>query len=363
MSYSKFTNDLNQYLVDCKKNNASTENYEAVVRDKWISDKRYKELIAYILENWDSGNCDDFSRPFSKHLIDNNELSLFKQLWKGIIRNRLEKLWGHYSYLKETHPNFSVDKIKRIDTKDFNQFSSKENVEKRLAWERLFVIDGINEFIIGLKTLNDKEEIERQNELLSIVSNLNKPKLKPTTDKRKIDEDLFWQLIDDARKISTDQFNFLDNLKSVLEGFNPKEIRNFDKLLKTKASELNTWEHWALAYIVRRGCGDDAFDYFKVSVVSKGQKAFNSIKNIDKNELVEIFNEDPQLEEFDYLAEEVYEDKTSDLMQPVKVKSSKLTGKKWDEDNLQNIFPTLCKLFDYGSEKTAYNIGIANSGA
>ena len=100
-------------------------------------------------------------------------------------------------------------------------------------------------------------------------------------------------------------------------------------------------------YIVRRGCGDDAFDYFKVWAVSKGQKAFNSIKNIDENELVSIFNEEPQLEEFYYLAEQVYEDKTSDLMQPVRIKSSKLTGKKWNEDNLQKTFPTLCKLFNY----------------
>ena len=239
MSYTKFGYDVNEYLVNCKKNNLSTDNYEAIVRDKWISDKRYKELIAFILENWDSGNCDDFSRPFSKHLIVNNELSLFKQLWKGIIRNRLEKLWGHYSYLKEALTNFSVEKIKNVDTNGFNQFSSKESIERRVAWERLFIIDGINEFIAGLKTLNDKEEIEKQTSLLSIVSNLDKPKPKPTTDKRKIDESLFWQLIGEARKISTDQFNFLDNLKSTLEGFNPKELRNFDKLLKTKANELN----------------------------------------------------------------------------------------------------------------------------
>ena len=347
MSYTKFGFDVNKYLVNCKKNNLSTDNYQAIVRDKWISDKRYKELIAFILENWDSGNCDDFSRPFSKYLIDNKELFLFKQLWKGIIRNRLEKLWGHYSYLTEALPNFSVEKIKNVDINGFNQFSSKESIERRVAWERLFILDGINEFIAGLKILNDKEEIEKQTSLFSIVSNLDKPKPKPTTDKRKIDESLFWQLIDEARKISTDQFNFLDNLKSTLEGFNPKELRNFDKLLKTKANELDTWEHWALAYIVRRGCGDDAFDYFKVWAVSKGQKAFNSIKNIDENELVSIFNEDPQLEEFYYLAEQVYEDKTSDLMQPIKIKSSKLTGKKWEEDKLQKTFPTLCKLFDY----------------
>lgn len=354
MSYGKFLDDWTKHSRLRDKNNLPKQTMEegfANVRDRWLADKRYKELIAFILENWDSGNSDDFSKPFSEHLIEKKELQLFKQLWKGIIRHRLENLWRDYSCLKEISPNISVENIKKVDVSSFNQFSSKESIQRRVAWERLFVIEGINEFITGLKMLNDKEEIEKQTSLLDIVSNLDKPKPNPTTDKRKIDESLFWQLIDEARKISTDQFSFLDNLKAILQGFNPKELRNFDKLLKAKANELNTWEHWALAYIVRRGCGDDEFDYFKVWAVSKGQKAFNSIKNIDENELVEIFNEDPQLEEFDYLAEQVYEDKTSDLMQPVKVKSSKLTGKKWDEDNLQNTFQTLCKLFDYGGEK------------
>jgi hypothetical protein len=347
MSYSKFSNDLNQYLVNCKKNNLPTDNYESTVRDKWISDRRYKELIAFILENWDSGNCDDFSRPFSKHLIDNKELNLYKRLWKGIIRNRLEKLWGHFTYLREVSPNFSVEKIKNVNIDNFNQFSVKESIERRVAWERQFIIDGINEFISGLQILKDQVEIEKQNTLLSIVSKLEKPIPKPTIDKRRIDEILFWHLIDETRKTSTDQFNFLDNLKSTLESFNPKELRNFDKILKTKINELNTWEHWALAYIVRQGCGDDAFDYFKAWCVSKGQKAFNSIKNIDEKELVLIFDEDPQLEELYYLAEQVYEYKTSDLMQPVKIKASKIIGRKWDEDKLQMTFPTLCKLFGY----------------
>lgn len=350
MSYRKFLADWSKKYLKNVNNNLpeqTTEEQWAVIRDNWTADKRYNELIAFILENWESGNCDDFSRPFSKHLIDNKELNFCKRLWKGIIRNRLEKLWGHYSYLKDILPNFKVDKIIKVDINGFNQFSSKESIERRVAWERLYIINGINEFIEGLNILNDKEEIEKQTTLLSIVSNLDKPKPKPTTDKRKIDENLFWQLIDDARKISTDQFNFLDNLKSTLEGFNPKELRNFEKLLNTKANELNTWEHWALAYIVRRGCGDDEFDYFKVWAVSKGQKAFNSIKSIDEKELVAIFNEDPQLEEFYYLAERVYEDKTSDLMQPLKIKASKLTGRKWDEDKLSQTFPTLCKLFNY----------------
>ena len=352
MSYSKFTNELNQYLVTCKKNNLPTDNYELILRDKWISDRRYKELIAYILENWNSGNCDDFSRPFSKHLIDNKELALYKRLWKGIIRNRLDKLWADVDYQRKNYPNITLNKIINTNIKNYNQFSSNESLERAIAWRRLYIIDGINEFIAGLETLDDQEEIEKQTLLLSVVANLDKPKPKPTTDKRKIDESLFWQLIDESRNTSTDQFNFLDNLRSTLKGFNPKELRNFDKLLNIIVNELNTQEHWALAYIIRGGCGDDEFDYFKAWAVSKGRKAFNSIKNIEENELVSIFNEDPQLEELYYLAAQVYEDKTSVLMQPFKIKTSKLRGKKLNEDNLEKTFPTLCKLFGYDSEKT-----------
>lgn len=350
MSYGKFQKEAGVYTNWRSKNNLpylDWKKVDEIIRDKWISDKRYKELIAFIIENWDSGNCDDFSRPLSKHLIYNKELNLFKRLWKGIIRNRLEKLWRDVDYQRENYPSITLNIILKTNLKNYNQYSSDESLERTLAWRRLYIIEGINEFIAGLTELNDFEEIEKQNYLISIVSNLDKPKPKPTTDKRKIDECLFWQLIDETRKVSTDQFNFLDNLKSNLEAFQPKEIRNFDKLLITKANELNTWEHWALAYIVRGGCGDDEFDYFKVWSVSKGKNAFQAIKELDENQLLQIFDEDPQLEELYYLAERVYEEKTSDLMPHGKVKATKLTGKKWDEDKLQQTFPRLCKLFNY----------------
>jgi hypothetical protein len=350
MSYQKFTRALNDYYVHQKANNLpslKSEEVDALVRDAWIRDGRYKEIIAYILENWDSGNCDYFSRPLSQHLIDVKEGALFMRLWKGILRNRLEKLWRDVSRLRSRHPNITANEIKQVNIKNYNQFSSGESIERTVAWRRLYIMDGINEFISGLKTLNASEEIERQTKLLDVVSNLEKPKPQPTTDKRKIDGKLFWELIEESRLVSPDGTHFLDKLRSSLERFHPKELRNFKKIFLTKVNELNTWEHWALAYIVRQGCGDDAFDYFKAWVVSKGLKAFDAIKSLDQDKLVSIFDEDPQLEELYYLAEEIYESKTSDFMPPVAVKSSKLTGKRWEEDKLVETFPALCKLFNY----------------
>ena len=350
MSYGKFQKEAGIYSKWRDKNNLPYLGYEKIdeiIRDKWIKDKRYRELIAFILENWDSGNCDDFSKPLCKHLIENKELILFKRLWKGIIRHRLDKFWNRCEYFKQIFPKNTIDVINNINLKGFNQFSANESIERQIAWSRLFIIEGINEFINGLEILNDEEEILKQKILQQKVSNLETPKPKDSSDKRKINESLFWELIEENRKISRDQFDFLDNLKSVLETFYPKELRNFDKFLITKSNELNTWEHWALAYIVRGGCGDDEFDYFRVWSVSKGQKAFLAIKELDERKLINIFDEDPQLEELYYLVEQIYEDKTSDLMTPVRVKASKLTGKRWEEDKLKQTFPSLCKLFKY----------------
>lgn len=350
MSYPKFTKALNDYYVRAEIESLpllKAEAVEALVRDEWIRDKRYKELIAFILENWDSGNCDYFSRPFILHLIAEKENKLFKQLWKGILRNRLEKLWRDVDFLRTRYPDMTVEQVKQTNIDDYNQFSSNETIQRAVAWRRHYILQGINEFITGLKTLNETEEIERLTSLLDVVSNLEKPIPPKTTDKRKIDENLFWHLIQESRKESANQFNFIDSLRSSLAKFHPKELRNFNKILLIKTCELNTWEHWALAYIIRGGCGDDAFDYFKAWVVSKGRHAFESIKSLHEDEFTTIFDEDPQLEELYYITDEIYESKTSDFIPSIKAKSNGLKGKKWKEDKLVETFPSWCKIFKY----------------
>jgi len=49
MSYGKFLDDWSKkYLRNDDKNFS-----EITTEEQWISDNRYKELIAFILENWD----------------------------------------------------------------------------------------------------------------------------------------------------------------------------------------------------------------------------------------------------------------------------------------------------------------------
>ena len=199
------------------------------------------------------------------------------------------------------------------------------------------MLQGINEYKEGLIEMEGFDEVVRIENLYIAIYNLNKPTVKKSVDKRKINNEIFWEIIEEIREKSEDKFDFIDILSSKLEEFKPVEIRRFERFFLTYYSELNSWDIWALAYIVRGGCGDDAFDYFKAWVISKGEKVFNGIKNLNLSKLTQYFNEDPQLEEMLYVSENAYENKTGALMPPVRVKNKKIAGKKWDEHNLEPV--------------------------
>ena len=99
---------------------------------------------------------------------------------------------------------------------------------------------------------------------------------------------------------------------------------------------------------MRRGCGDDGFDYFCAWVISKGKETFNNIKDLKLDTLKSIFaQEDPQLEEMFYVANEAYANKKSEEMPMPRIKSQEIQGKKWDEESICESYSKLCEMFEY----------------
>jgi hypothetical protein len=221
MSRTKFFDAADVHSEWRKKNNLPQIHYLelfAEVRDKWIEEKRYGELIAFINDEWDSGNSDDFMAPLEIKLIDDKEVTYFKELWKGMIRHRLNRLWNHYKRVMERDPKVTSELIASINIKDFD-FTTKDSsllnqlffddIRKVLAYYRQFTLNGLNKYKSGLQKLNEQEEIERVDKLIDTVTRLQKPIPKPSTDKRKIDEPLFWSLISEARKGMPTSINLL----------------------------------------------------------------------------------------------------------------------------------------------------------
>ncbi len=359
MSYSKFLDDWSkvreEYLEKNPTENVPWDLTEAMTRDKWIAEKKFDEFVAYVLENYDSGNCIDLITPFGNHLIEIKEYNLFKKIWKGVIRINISTLWDYVHNMLIDFPNATsvdINKIKITDKliEDFELRPGKAfaNEKNAVAYKRYYTLKALSEFINGLERFNDENEISKMRLIIENVQNLQKPTPTKSTDKRKIDEKLFWELITISREESEDKFEFIEILTDKLSAFKPNEIRKFARIFETKFQELNTWDNWAFVYIVRRGCGDNEFDYFKAWVISKGQETFNKVKEFQQKDFKELIGlDDPQLEEMLYLAEEAYELKTSELMTPIRVKKQNISGTKWTEEKVCEIFPEICKQFNY----------------
>ncbi len=329
MSYIKFTTDVSNLIGELKKSdqyknrNDLFKIAELMTRDKWIQEKKYREFISYYLESYDTGGGYDFIKPFSDILINDKDLGLYKKLWRGAIKIVKDRFYSQF----HNWLNFSLfDKIRYF---------------KRLNGNRKNATLAIKLYLTGLKNFNDQNEYDFFKSELKLIQKYKRRKPTPTSDKRNIDQKLFWELIDESSKNVSLTYEFMDNLQTRLSKFAPKQIINFQRLLYLNISELNTWDLWALAYIVRKGCGDDEFDYFKAWFITKGSKIF-SLRN-DLRILSNDFEvaEDPQCEDLYYLAQDIYLFKTGDSFPNIRLPKTEILGKKWDEETLNREYKYL----------------------
>lgn len=342
--------------------------------EELISKKEFKLIVDYIVEQYDTGAYNQELFPIlEKTLIDNNEIQLFKKFWNHILATRIKRFWYHYDHYNSFNHNrmpkgllkffqrkesvidrnrITTEELLSVDKaqveKNHSRYPGNQDSKLNLIWDWYEVLELIDIYIERMQKIGATEEIERVKFLKESVYNLKKPKAKKTTDKRKMSEELFWELIDESRKESEFDSDFVEILKEKLEAMSATEIKKFQKLLLEKMNELNHWDIWALAYIVRKGCGDDEFDYFKAWVVSKGKEVFEDLKEMKLEKLKKPFKDsDAQLEEFMYVAQNAYENKQYEEMPMPRVKNTPIQGKEWSEDNICKDYPELCKMFNY----------------
>jgi hypothetical protein len=340
-----------------KNKGLSLDDKRYLIRDKWIQEKKYRKLISYILDDYSSRNCVEFMTLLTEQLVKENKLKLYKRIWTPVIKYNAENFWIYEIHnLIIDFPNITWSELEAIDTSHIKPYGSQSDNSKENAsfWGKYY-LKALQLCKSGLERMEDRKEVDNFSSEIQNIYNLEQKPFKENDlktirviDKRKINEVVFWELIDICRKKTENTDEFIEILREKLLAFKITEIKAFQKLLLTYHNQLNHWNIWALAYVNRRGCGDDCFEYFRFWIISKGKEAFEIIKDFDINNFNKVFNdEDPQFEEFEYLAEEVYSEKTGKVMKQPSVKVSKIQGREWDEDKICLEFPKLCKIFNF----------------
>ena len=93
----------------------------------------------------------------------------------------------------------------------------------------------------------------------------------------------FWDLIasslEEAEGDLDEQMEFLGES---LEELDPAEIVDFDRIFLEHWVKAYTWDLWAAAYILGKGCSDDEFVDFLGWLICRGQKVYEmAVKNPD----------------------------------------------------------------------------------
>jgi hypothetical protein len=330
VSYQEFIDDVNIILGEDpipmgSSHDQVNTHLDKVFRrvfDVWLADERYDGLIAWVVQEFDALGGEEFFLRLSDHLLERRDEPRLARLWKGVIATR-RALAG--KPVPEDKPGIS-------------------------AYDReviLSVIWAMSQFCSALEQLGSNERLARVQEDLRDFKAGKRRRTALTSDRRKMNERLFWSLIEESRGCGCSCGEIVEALTERLEAFGLREIRSFQKLLHQFLAMTYTWNHWALAYIAQRGCSDDGFDYFRAWLVTRGEEAYRRAANDLEFAASLIGEENPQCEGLLYAAEDAYENKKGEPMGLLRLPKVELKGEEWSENQLSQRFPNLCGRFGF----------------
>ena len=92
-----------------------------------------------------------------------------------------------------------------------------------------------------------------------------------------MDRDGFWALIDASLAASGgDQDGQRIFLRDALAARSTEEIFAYDRECNARMAECYRADLWGAAYLIKGGCSDDDFEYFRRWLISRGRRAFEA---------------------------------------------------------------------------------------
>jgi len=184
---------------------------------------------------------------------------------------------------------------------------------------------------------------------------------KKPIEKQVLDErGVFWRLIELSRKGSEgDLYVQLDNLHHRLMKLPEEALRSFDRIFWELMDEAYRADLWGAAYIIKGGCSDDSFDYFRAWLIMQGEQPFTeALKNPDglapRARRGQEMGSEFEFEDVLGIAGAIYEAQTgrSDFYQHQPARAASLVGnlEAWSDvdstaENTRRLYPRLCQLF------------------
>ncbi len=171
-----------------------------------------------------------------------------------------------------------------------------------------------------------------------------------------LNEDLFWEIIDKSLQNTTNQDLQEQYLIKEIGKLTPKEMIGFRLQTDRLLYETYNSEMWCAGYIINGGCSDDAFEYFRNWVISRGKDTFLKTKENPDYLINEVVDgaEFYEFESFWYVALEAFQKKTGkDLYDFIDYDNFKMGEGNypqfeftWEEENPESMKKRCPRLFE-----------------
>jgi hypothetical protein len=319
-----------------------------------INRGHFHKVVDFVLDQFDTASEDQEERllKLSKDLDRAGQTEQVIRLWRGFAAIRQRFYWNSLKLSKKADclspfpllPEGTLVPSKTYGAADLAKVVSElggiENAA-RLAVERrqklaLRSMQCLHALMQEAGYTDKAEQVAQ--EMAAVKAGKKKPVRK---DNRKMDTNVFWDLITECQSADRAE-DKTDLLSEKLASFNPTAIKEFARLLDACMDESHHWDIWAIAFIARGGCSDDAFDYFKEWVIMQGRHVFESAV-AEPLSLVDYLkpDEDPQCEGLLSTPQSAYEEQTSKNLTLRRRKPISIKGKEWKENELALRYPTV----------------------
>jgi len=156
----------------------------------------------------------------------------------------------------------------------------------------------------------------------------------------------FWRLVAKAKKQGKGTSGAISDLEENLRGMSVEHVLRFSEILDELYHDLYRQDIWDVVYIVRGGCGDDAFDDFRCCAILQGKSNYFKIKKDPEK----FFVTDESAKNLDLaeglfpMMEGIYEDFTGESLKDAlkrrkKLSAPEIIGKS--DAELQREYPRL----------------------
>lgn len=154
----------------------------------------------------------------------------------------------------------------------------------------------------------------------------------------------FWQIIDTVHSGSGgDMDRKCELLRERLSTLEPQDLREFIDHFDSVDAAAYSWPLWGAAYVMHGGCSDDSFSDFRATLISHGRDIYEraladpeSLASLDFDD-----EEDVCYEGFQYVKNDVAEEKLGELPNRTVIFPEHPSGEEWDEETVDQRYPIL----------------------